>query len=137
MNQMQKKHSLPKRLLTMSVLSACLLVPAGISILPVPAFAQVTTASLSGTVTDQTGAIVPNAVIKLRNSLSGDTRSGKSNNSGFFTFAGVSSGDYSATISSPGFQELVESGIHDRVLTVAWEKQSEGNAQWGLAGGRK
>lgn len=31
---------------------------------------------------------------------------------------------------------LVQSGIHDRVLTVAWEKQSEGNAQWGLAGGR-
>jgi acetyl-CoA C-acetyltransferase len=31
---------------------------------------------------------------------------------------------------------LVESGIHERVLAVAWEKQSEGNAQWGLAGGR-
>src|SRR4029077_4814601 len=31
---------------------------------------------------------------------------------------------------------LVESGIHPRVLAVAWEKQSEGNAQWGLAGGR-
>jgi len=31
---------------------------------------------------------------------------------------------------------LIESGIHERVLTVAWEKQSEGNAQWGLAGGK-
>lgn len=31
---------------------------------------------------------------------------------------------------------LIESGVHDRVLTLAWEKQSEGNAQWGLAGGR-
>src|SRR6478609_9528006 len=31
---------------------------------------------------------------------------------------------------------LVESGIHQRVLAVAWEKQSEGNAQWGLAGGK-
>jgi len=31
---------------------------------------------------------------------------------------------------------LVEAGIHARVLAVAWEKQSEGNAQWGLAGGR-
>ena len=30
----------------------------------------------------------------------------------------------------------VITGIHDRVLAVAWEKQSEGNAQWGLAGGR-
>jgi acetyl-CoA C-acetyltransferase len=31
---------------------------------------------------------------------------------------------------------LVESRIHERVLVVAFEKQSEGNAQWGLAGGR-
>jgi len=31
---------------------------------------------------------------------------------------------------------LIESQVHTRVLTVAWEKQSEGNAQWGLAGGR-
>ncbi len=31
---------------------------------------------------------------------------------------------------------LIESRIHERVLAVAWEKQSEGNAQWGLAGGR-
>ena len=26
--------------------------------------------------------------------------------------------------------------IHERVLAVAWEKQSEGNAQWGLSGAR-
>jgi acetyl-CoA C-acetyltransferase len=30
----------------------------------------------------------------------------------------------------------VITGIHDTVLVVSWEKQSEGNAQWGLAGGR-
>ena len=31
---------------------------------------------------------------------------------------------------------LIESGVHDRVLAISWEKQSEGNAQWGLAGGK-
>jgi acetyl-CoA C-acetyltransferase len=31
---------------------------------------------------------------------------------------------------------LVESGIHERVLTVAFEKQSEGDTTWGLSGGR-
>jgi len=31
---------------------------------------------------------------------------------------------------------LVQSRVHKRVLAVAFEKQSEGNAQWGLAGGR-
>jgi acetyl-CoA C-acetyltransferase len=30
----------------------------------------------------------------------------------------------------------VIAGLHGTVLAVAWEKQSEGNAQWGLAGGR-
>src|SRR3954451_18736267 len=31
---------------------------------------------------------------------------------------------------------LIQSNIHERVLAISWEKQSEGNAQWGLAGGR-
>jgi acetyl-CoA C-acetyltransferase len=31
---------------------------------------------------------------------------------------------------------LIQTGRHERVLTVAYEKQAEGNAQWGLAGGR-
>ena len=31
---------------------------------------------------------------------------------------------------------VVQSGVHERVLTVAWEKQSEGDTSWGLAGGR-
>ena len=32
--------------------------------------------------------------------------------------------------------DLVEAGRYERVLAVACEKQSEGNAQWGLGGGR-
>jgi len=31
---------------------------------------------------------------------------------------------------------LIEMGIHERVLAVAYEKQAEGNAQWGLASGK-
>ena len=31
---------------------------------------------------------------------------------------------------------LVQSGIHERVLALAWEKQSEGDAQWGLSSGQ-
>jgi acetyl-CoA C-acetyltransferase len=31
---------------------------------------------------------------------------------------------------------LVSSGVHQRVLALAWEKQSEGNAQWGLSSGQ-
>ena len=31
---------------------------------------------------------------------------------------------------------LIQSRVHERVLTVAWEKQSEGDTSWGLSGGR-
>jgi acetyl-CoA C-acetyltransferase len=31
---------------------------------------------------------------------------------------------------------LVQAGIHDRVLSLSWEKQSEGDAQWGLSSGQ-
>ncbi len=31
---------------------------------------------------------------------------------------------------------LIESGIHERVLALSWEKQSEGNAAWGLSSGQ-
>ena len=31
---------------------------------------------------------------------------------------------------------LVQSGVRERVLTVAFEKQSEGDTTWGLSGGR-
>ena len=31
---------------------------------------------------------------------------------------------------------LIETGVQERVLAIAYEKQAEGNAQWGLAGGK-
>lgn len=31
---------------------------------------------------------------------------------------------------------LVQSGVNERVLTIGWEKQSEGDATWGISGGR-
>jgi hypothetical protein len=113
MNRVYKKgFSKRKSFLGTSLFAVCLLVPVGTSLFPTPARAQVITASLSGTVKDTTGAIIPNATVMLRNELNGDKRTIKSNGSGFFTFAGVSSGNYTITIGYQGFQELVESGIH-------------------------
>ena len=89
------------------VLATCLLVPMATTISTLPASAQVTTASLSGTVLDDTGAIIPNAPIVLRNELSGDKRSGKTNSTGFFTFAGVASGDYTITDQSSRLRALL------------------------------
>ena len=49
--------------------------------------AQQLTGSLSGTIFDQAGAVVPKAKVILKNEASGDTRSTFSDNSGTFNFA--------------------------------------------------
>ena len=74
--------------------------------------AQGTTATLNGTVTDPGGAVIPNASVTLRNSASGDIREGTSNGSGDFTFSAVPVGDYEIDVTTPGFQQFKENGIH-------------------------
>jgi hypothetical protein len=101
-----------KTVLGTSLFAATLFVPATAALFTPSAFAQTTGGTLSGTVTDATGAIIPNAPVVLRNVNSGDTRTLNSNSSGVFTFAGVPSGDYSIKITAPGFQTFSESGIH-------------------------
>ena len=112
MSQVYETSVSRRMLFGTAILSACLLVPSGIGVFTAPALAQVITGTLSGTVKDQTGAIIPNATVLLRNTLSGDKRTITSNSAGFFTFAGVNSGDYSVTVNAAGFQQLVQSGIH-------------------------
>ena len=76
------------------------------------AYAQVTTATVGGTVTDSTGAILPGAKVTLKNTASGDTRVVTSNGSGVFSFSAVPTGDYRVTIAARGFKSFQESGIH-------------------------
>lgn len=70
------------------------------------------TASLSGTVVDPTGAVIPNAKIAIRNEASGDARQSKSNGSGDFTFSALPVGNYQLDIQMSGFQEFKEGGVH-------------------------
>jgi hypothetical protein len=74
--------------------------------------AQVGSASLSGVVQDQSGAVIPGAAVKLANAQNGAERTATSNSSGSFTFAAVSSGDYNLTITANGFSDYVRNGIH-------------------------
>lgn len=80
-------------------------------ILTVPAAnAQTTTATLTGTVADVSGAVVPGATVSLRNQDSGDLRKTVSNGNGYFTFAAVPPATYTVRVDSSGF--------------VAWEAKS-------------
>src|SRR6266851_5589140 len=72
---------------------------------------QNTTGTLTGTVTDSSGAVVPGASIVLKNESSGDIRRTLSNGDGFFSIAAVQPGSYSATVESKGFNSWEQKGI--------------------------
>jgi carboxypeptidase family protein len=68
-------------------------------------------ASLTGTVTDPSGAAVVNASITITNVATGQVRNTVSNSSGDFLFANVGAGQYTMTASAPGFQKFSRAGI--------------------------
>ncbi|MBO0857704.1 MAG: carboxypeptidase regulatory-like domain-containing protein [Chloracidobacterium sp.] len=74
-------------------------------------YGQNLTGQLTGTVTDQSGAVVPSAHITLKNQLSGDTRRTVSNSDGVFAFASVPTGEYTITIEFQGFAKWERTGI--------------------------
>ena len=70
------------------------------------ALAQLTTADVLGTVTDQTGAIVPKAKITLRNLGTGVTTTTTSNGSGAYIFNLLTPGHYAVAIEASGFKKV-------------------------------
>jgi Carboxypeptidase regulatory-like domain len=81
-----------------------------------PAVAQRTTASIRGTVTDTTGAVVPGATVTVNNEGTGFSRSTVTNASGSYSFAELPVGTYTVDVSLSGFKSVVRKGI---VLNVA------------------
>ncbi len=77
-----------------------------------PLRAQVASATLSGTVEDPTGAIIPGASVVLRNLKNNYERKTTANSVAVFSFPSIDPGDYVLTVSMPGFQTFVERGIH-------------------------
>ena len=57
-----------------------------------PLSAQLLTGSLSGTVQDQTGAVVSGATVTLLNQTTAEQRKSSSNERGYFTFAAIAIG---------------------------------------------
>ncbi len=69
------------------------------------------TARINGSVTDQTGAVIPNVKVTIENPARGFKQVLKSDSAGFFAVTAVPIGDYVITAEAPGFQKLVRSGI--------------------------
>src|SRR4051794_9035805 len=67
--------------------------------------------SIQGTVTDPTGAVVPDATVRARNVETGFTATVKTAESGFYRFNVLPLGTYEVTVESSGFATLRQTGI--------------------------
>ena len=70
-----------------------------------------TTGSLEGTVTDHSGAPVPNAIVIVRNEATGGEVRLTTNEIGYFRSADRPSGHYNIEVDHPGFKRTKVSGI--------------------------
>lgn len=89
----------------------CLLVLAFSLMAASRARAQVAGATLSGTVTDASGAVIPNAKIAIKNVATGVTRDIAADASGFYSAPNLLPGNYEITASSSGFATEVRTGV--------------------------
>ena len=80
--------------------------------------AQENRASISGQVTDSTGAAVPRAAIKIVNSEQGSVKDTSTNDTGRYQAGFLEPGEYTVTIEAPGFKKY----IREHVLLVTAQK---------------
>jgi len=85
------------------------LVLVGVFLVP-PVMAQ-TTATISGLVRDDTGAVIPGASVTAKNVETGITRSVSTDEQGRYQLPSLSVGPYEVQVSLSGFQTAVRSGI--------------------------
>src|SRR3984885_2755298 len=71
----------------------------------------VTTATLGGSVTDPSGAVVPQAVVKLTSTLNGVNRTYTTDSIGRYTFAQLAPSTYTLSIVAKGFETYEQTGI--------------------------
>jgi len=73
--------------------------------------AQTVTGTISGTVTDSSGAIISGATARLTNEQTRNVRTGTSNEDGRFSFAAIQPGTYTIKIEQQGFQTLEQRNV--------------------------
>jgi hypothetical protein len=81
-------------------------------------FAQ-DTATLTGAVRDNTGAVIPGAVVAIKNTATGSVRQLKTNSSGEYVGAALLPGEYNITVTANGFRTYDAKGVTLRVAQNA------------------
>ena len=80
--------------------------------------AQVLYGSVVGTVTDQTGGVVPGATVTITNVQTGQTREAISDDVGNYSLLNVLEGTYDLSVKMTGFRAYLEKGIVVSINTV-------------------
>jgi len=77
----------------------------------VPAAAQVSTAELSGAVTDPSGANVAGAKVSAVNADTGVAREASTDTTGVYVITLLPPGEYNIAVEAPGFRRTVQNGV--------------------------
>jgi len=80
-------------------------------LIPLAAYAQSVGATLQGTVTDASGASVPNAQITITHAATGITRGATTDSAGFYNAPNLPAGNYNVTASAPGFSTQAQTRV--------------------------
>jgi hypothetical protein len=70
-----------------------------------------TLGTISGTITDKTGAVIPNARITITNKETGASQVTTTNESGYFVVPNLPAGTYDVTAEKEGFQRCTSAGV--------------------------
>jgi len=84
----------------------------------IPLDAQVLYGTLTGNITDTSGADVPRATVVALNTATGVTRQATSDEHGVYVFNDLQAGPYKITVTAPSFATVVEPGVEVAVNTV-------------------
>lgn len=85
----------------------------------IPAHSQLAGATLSGLVSDESGAVVANANVTIKNEANGTIREVDTNADGLYSAPNLLPGDYEVKVMAPGFETMIQK---DLTLTVGGEK---------------
>ena len=99
--------SLSRLAFSLKLLCACLLLLAAWAS-PAPAQTQITTGTVQGTVTDEKEAVIPGAVVEVRNVATNQARTFTTDDDGRFSFLQLQPGRYTLTVSKQGFATLAQ-----------------------------
>ena len=96
-----------------------LLIASAVLTFALPSFAQQDTATITGLITDQSGAVVPGAAITVTNVETNISVRTQSDSAGAYVVPSLRPGEYSVTTERSGFPKVVRTGITLQIAQVA------------------